>query len=64
MTELNTKCPICKKKSMTEYRPFCSKKCADIDLGHWFTGTYRIASAPKNEEEEQEIENFLKERLD
>ncbi|MGR3634673.1 MAG: DNA gyrase inhibitor YacG [Shimia sp.] len=37
-------CPICKKDSVERYRPFCSKRCADIDLGKWFDGTYAVAS--------------------
>jgi uncharacterized protein len=24
------------------YRPFCSKRCADIDLGRWLKENYRI----------------------
>ena len=36
-------CPICRKKDATpEYKPFCSKRCADIDLGRWFNGGYAI----------------------
>lgn len=36
-------CPICKlADSQKTYRPFCSKKCADIDLGRWFNGTYTV----------------------
>mgnify|MGYP002713095157 CR=1 FL=1 len=41
-------CPICKKETAQEYRPFCSKRCADIDLGHWLTGAYAI---PAEEED-------------
>ena len=37
---LNKKCPICGKQSILEYHPFCSKKCADIDLGRWLKGDY------------------------
>ena len=37
-------CPICSKGSEEKYRPFCSKRCADIDLGRWMTGSYAIAS--------------------
>jgi len=38
-------CPICGKQTDNEkYRPFCSKRCADIDLGHWFNGSYVISS--------------------
>lgn len=33
-------CPICQKKSDPHYRPFCSRRCADIDLGRWLTGSY------------------------
>lgn len=34
------RCPICKKATVTKYRPFCSKHCADVDLGRWFNGAY------------------------
>ena len=36
------KCPICRKETEHKYRPFCSKHCADVDLGRWFGGQYRI----------------------
>ncbi len=36
------KCPICGKERVAQHRPFCSTRCADIDLGHWFTGRYAI----------------------
>ena len=37
------KCPICQKHpSVPEYRPFCSKRCSDVDLQRWFTGAYAI----------------------
>ena len=31
---------------MQQFQPFCSKRCADIDLGHWFKGGYAIPGAP------------------
>lgn len=37
-------CPICAKDSDQKYRPFCSRRCADIDLGRWVTGSYAIPS--------------------
>lgn len=37
-------CPICKGESAVAYRPFCSKRCADADLGNWLDGSYAIAS--------------------
>ena len=32
------RCPICGKPPIDRYRPFCSKRCAEIDLHRWFTG--------------------------
>jgi endogenous inhibitor of DNA gyrase (YacG/DUF329 family) len=36
------KCPICGKPAVEAYRPFCSKRCADVDLNRWLTGSYVI----------------------
>ena len=35
-------CPICKKPQEQRYRPFCSKRCADVDLSRWFKDSYAI----------------------
>ncbi len=35
-------CPICKKPADKTYRPFCSRRCSDVDLGRWLTGSYAI----------------------
>lgn len=44
-------CPICKKPALEAYRPFCSKRCADVDLQRWMVGTYAIpASEPEDED--------------
>lgn len=37
-------CPICEKPTSPAYRPFCSKRCADIDLAKWFNGDYAVPS--------------------
>ncbi|MEL6416689.1 MAG: DNA gyrase inhibitor YacG [Pseudomonadota bacterium] len=39
-------CSICGKPTAHEYRPFCSKRCADIDLGRWLGGDYAIPGEP------------------
>lgn len=39
-------CPICGKPAVKEHRPFCSRRCADLDLGRWLTGAYVIAGEP------------------
>ncbi len=36
------KCPICGAPSQAAARPFCSARCAQIDLGRWLQGSYRI----------------------
>lgn len=35
-------CPICQKPAAPAYRPFCSRRCADVDLSRWLTGRYAI----------------------
>ena len=39
------KCPICKGHGDTHYRPFCSRRCANLDLARWLGGSYAIAGA-------------------
>ena len=52
-------CPICNKEPVQKYRPFCSRRCADIDLGRWMTGQYAVPS--QDEDEEGELEQALSE---
>ncbi|MEO0960847.1 MAG: DNA gyrase inhibitor YacG [Pseudomonadota bacterium] len=52
MPASKAKCTNCGKPMVTEYRPFCSKRCADIDLGKWMTGQYAIPSEDPDEAEE------------
>lgn len=35
-------CPICGKAAVERYHPFCSKRCADVDLGRWLSGSYAV----------------------
>lgn len=39
-------CPICAKPASDTYRPFCSRRCADVDLGRWLTGGYAVPGEP------------------
>jgi endogenous inhibitor of DNA gyrase (YacG/DUF329 family) len=39
-------CPICGKPAAEEAKPFCSKRCADIDLNRWLKGGYLIPGSP------------------
>ena len=50
------KCPRCGtevKFDGNPFRPFCSKRCKQIDLGRWVEGTYRIPTKSKAEEEDE-----------
>ena len=44
-------CPRCGKPSKPDHRPFCSSRCADLDLGAWLNGDYRIATTDDDEED-------------
>jgi endogenous inhibitor of DNA gyrase (YacG/DUF329 family) len=45
-------CPICKKPSVAAFSPFCSARCADIDLNRWLSGGYAIPVRDEGREEE------------
>jgi len=36
------RCPICSKATADAYRPFCSRRCSDVDLNRWFSGVYAV----------------------
>jgi len=44
-------CPICAKPADAIYAPFCSKRCADVDLQRWLSGAYVIPGEPEEEGE-------------
>lgn len=44
-------CPICSKKTVQDYRPFCSRRCADVDLARWLNESYAV---PSNDPEDVE----------
>ena len=50
--ELRSKpCPICGKPSAEPFRPFCSRRCANVDLNRWLSGVYAV---PVKEEEDED----------
>ena len=47
-------CPICGRDTVAATRPFCSRRCADVDLGRWFSGQYRIPSErPEGDDDDE-----------
>jgi len=49
------RCPMCGKPQVKAYRPFCSQRCADLDLGRWLTGEYRIAAVEEEADFDEEF---------
>ncbi|MBZ6076499.1 DNA gyrase inhibitor YacG [Microvirga puerhi] len=47
------KCPTCGKPSDPDYRPFCSKRCADVDLQRWLSGRYAIPAVEDDEDRDE-----------
>ncbi len=46
------RCPICGKPAEHASRPFCSRRCADIDLARWLGGSYVIAGGSQDADED------------
>ncbi len=43
-------CPICGKPRAQAFRPFCSRRCADVDLGRWLKEGYAIPAVEPPDE--------------
>jgi uncharacterized protein len=52
-----SKCPICGKPADAVLRPFCSKRCADVDLHRWLSGVYVVPVTEDEEEDERREES-------
>ncbi len=48
------KCPICGKPQVARFRPFCSARCADIDLHRWMGEVYRVPTTEAPDEKDAE----------
>lgn len=42
-------CPICGKSAEQRFRPFCSKRCADVDLHRWLSGVYAVPAVENDQ---------------
>ena len=47
-------CPICARPMEAAYRPFCSRRCADLDLQRWLTGRYAIPGKPAEDIDDED----------
>ena len=54
---MSAKCPICKlNEAMQAYKPFCSKRCADVDLHRWLGGHYAVPAVEPPDDFDAEID--------
>jgi hypothetical protein len=44
-------CPVCKRAPEAKYRPFCSRRCADVDLHRWLSGGYAIPAVEADDDQ-------------
>ena len=47
---MSSKCPMCGKSVDLAFRPFCSKRCTDLDLQRWLSGRYVVAGTEEDDE--------------
>ena len=50
-------CPICRRPPSKDFSPFCSRRCADVDLQRWFSGSYVVPGAPEEDDDNPAAED-------
>jgi uncharacterized protein len=56
-TQPQSRCPICGQSALRRFRPFCSRRCANIDLNRWLSGVYAVPVREDEEEDERRDES-------
>lgn len=54
-----THCPLCNAPTVMDCRPFCSRRCADLDLSRWLNGVYAVPAAPDAEMDDAELDAMI-----
>lgn len=65
MKHVEVLCPTCKKKFnyySSEYRPFCSDRCKQVDIGHWLSESYAVPVEKLTEDELQTLDQLINEK--
>ena len=52
-TQPGPPCPHCRRPSVQRFRPFCCKRCADIDLNRWLSGVYAVPAVESDDDSEK-----------
>ncbi len=45
------RCPICRRPAAEKFQPFCSRRCADVDLNRWLGGVYAVPVTQDSDED-------------
>jgi uncharacterized protein len=53
------RCPICREFAVADYRPFCSRRCADVDLSRWLNGVYAVPVQSDPDMDEAELDAMI-----
>lgn len=56
-TKPDGRCPICEAPTVETYAPFCSRRCADVDLHRWLTGNYAVPATEDDSDGAAETED-------
>lgn len=48
-------CPLCGKPADDAFKPFCSKRCADVDLHRWLAGVYAVPVKETEDEDGEQV---------
>jgi len=52
-TTITGSCPICGKPQSAQFRPFCTRRCRDVDLHRWLSGVYAVPVREAEDEDGQ-----------
>lgn len=66
MKVLEVSCPNCKKRFnyyVSDFRPFCTERCRDIDMGHWLSESYTVPVEKLNEDELETLNKLIDEKI-
>ena len=48
-------CPICGRPRQPEFTPFCSRRCQEVDLGRWFTESYKVETTADSAASDEDV---------
>ena len=56
-----SKCPLCDGPTVADFRPFCSRRCAELDLSRWLNGAYAMPVRPDEDVDDVDLDAMIEE---